>query len=262
MNPFFNVEKTPIFVKGQEISNQVAVINSDTNNVLGIVSPKYKIIPNKNVCEIFEEALPFGVEEVQDHFYNNGEMWRRRIILDKSTFNFEVVKGDEYGILVEIFNSYNGKTSYGFSIMGFRWICSNGQIMGKKNIYQSSLTHKREEISIIRDSFNRQINESNKNLKIWQRWTEVGFSNQQISNFLESKSYINKRSREAIINNHFVTLQKMEKTKWAFYNTLTDYMSHGLVSRNKNTSPIFTANHGNLTHLIQDFYDEDLMLAA
>ena len=261
MNPFFSTRFEPLVtVSGQPVK-QLAVINEEKNKVIGIVSPKYKLVTNEEVATVFEEALPYDVESVKDHFFDYGAIWKRRIVLDRNAFDFEVVPGDSTGILIEIFNSYNGKVSYGFSMMGFRWICSNGQIMGKKMLLNMSFTHMQNAIEKIRSTFKLQLDSFHDTMNIWKKWNGEKFTMIDMQKYLDTRSYLTNKGRDRILDTYQTVMNNEghDETRYGAYNALTYAATHNLKNSAKReaagSSEIFSNSALTLTRITEDFYD-------
>jgi hypothetical protein len=56
-NVLFDVVEKPVLVDDQRLLNRKAIINADTNQVLGIVSNEYVPVPNKQLLDYFDVIL-------------------------------------------------------------------------------------------------------------------------------------------------------------------------------------------------------------
>jgi hypothetical protein len=79
MNPFFEVERTPIFTKigNKEIRlAKEALINVETGLPVGLVGKDYKVIPNIEVSNCFNDAFSnYTVSQTMDFMNRGGETW-------------------------------------------------------------------------------------------------------------------------------------------------------------------------------------------
>ena len=154
-NPFFEVKKEDVFTaSGIKLDNKVALVNGDLNTVVGFVSPGYDIVANQVVTDLFQEATSeFGVAKVRDHMDATTKRWRRQLIFNDDRLSAEILPADVVGVCLEIFNGYDGRTAYGYSLMGYRWMCENGMIMGKRNLFSETFAHYDGNVEKLRDSF-------------------------------------------------------------------------------------------------------------
>lgn len=257
MDPFFPVTMKNLFTEDHIPLNHVALVNANTNKVLGVVSPKYNIIENKDVNRVFVEALDLGELEMSDHFLQGGIMWKRRYILPREQYDYTIIPGDTVGVCLEIFNSYDGKSSYGFNVFGYRWICSNGMVSGKQQLFANSFTHMANHLEKIRASFSVKMETLEKNIIIWKRWAETKFTVQMMKVFLESRKYLTKKGQERVLELYETIMQKEnhDETMWGAYNTITYIASHMTQARYADTSAIFSNMYRKYNQLAADMYE-------
>ena len=115
-NPFFQLRKEECITKDTGIStNKVAIINDETNDVLGLVSPGYELVTNRMVNGLFQEAIgDLNIYETHDHLDAVTRRWRRRFIFSDASTDVEVTKGDNVNVMLEVFNGYDARTAFGY----------------------------------------------------------------------------------------------------------------------------------------------------
>lgn len=257
MDPFFNVIPKPVFVDGKEVPGRVALINGNTQKVLGIVTDKYKPVPNVVVNNLFDKALPFKVQEVQDHMFDGGAVWKRRIILDKDAFHWEILPNDAVGVMLEVFNSYNGKSAYGFRFMSYRWMCSNGMVTGKKNIFSMSLSHMSGAVERIQRGFSGALESFGTNVQLWKDWSKTTFTRKQMKVYLESRPYLTEKAASKVNDKYEFVMNKenLDETAWSAFNAITWMGTHELKTSRQDSSPIFSNSAKVYERLGDDFYN-------
>lgn len=261
MNPFFNIEKQTLHTSTGLKLNQVALVNSENNQILGVVSPKYNLIENSAVSEVFKNALHTEEnEEIQDHFLRGGVQWRRRVILPREKYDFTILNEDTVGVCLEIFNSYDGRHAYGFNIFGYRWMCKNGMVSGKQNLFGETFTHMSNQLEHIRNSFAVKLDMLQSNVNVWKKWTEIKFTMNMMKTFLESRKYLSEKGRERALATYEMVMNKEghDETKWGAYNTLTYISSNMVESRKADTSPIFSNAYRKFNRMASDLYVYDV----
>ena len=269
-NPFFEVKKEDVFTaSGVKIPNKVALVNGDLNSVVGFVSPGYDIVENQAVTSLFEEATKeFGVAKVKDHMDATTKRWKRQFIFNDTRLSAEILPSDIVGVCLEVYNGYDGRTAFGYSLMGYRWICENGMIMGKKNLFSESYAHYDGNVARLRDSFEFKFNMFHKNAKVWEKWSKINFNQVDFDHFLGTHTkpvnakakptqYLSEKMATSISEAYVPMLnsQNLNDTKWGAFNVLTYLMTHETKARNG--SNLFSNRYGTMDRLAGDMYDDE-----
>ena len=277
-NPFFEVKKETVHTEsGIAIPNKVALVNEELGSVIGFVSPGYDIVENQTVTNLFEEATSdFGLAKVKDHMDSTTKRWRRQFVFDDEKLNSEILPSDIVGVMLEVYNGYDGRTAYGYNLMGYRWICSNGMVMGRKNLFSESFAHYDGNVDKLRESFAFKFNAFHKNAKVWEKWSKESFDQNAFDEFLgihtkpinakaKSHQYLSEKMASGISDSYEPLLidQRLDATKWGAFNVLTYLMTHETKARKG--SNVFSNRYGTMGRLAGDLYekeDNQLLLAA
>jgi len=263
---FFSIDQKPIFWSHQggdllePIPNRQALINKNTQAVLGIVSDNYKPVLNQDVYNLFGEAFDGYKAKIAKEIHHldvDGRKWSCDFVLknDELEFNMDG-KDDIVGILVRVFNAYDGKNAYGYEIMGFRWMCENGLIGGKQTFFLKSFRHFQNKVNELIEDFTPKFKNFEKNVELWSKWTNAEISPEKFENFVNEKEYVGERLKKKILDSY----QSNITTMWQAYNHLTYIATHETASKKK--SGIFTNKYNIMTRLVEDFYIIDYKLAA
>ncbi|HPC96466.1 MAG TPA: DUF932 domain-containing protein [Sedimentisphaerales bacterium] len=161
----FPVEEHPVFASvttasGEQrlpIPDKKAIVNCDSNRVVGVVSRGYRLVSNREAlgmayecCRtVFPETEP-GEWEVRatDAPAGGGhcfiDMAHNSTKLD---FKFVPAKDrpDAFGPFIRVTNSYNTLRALAFDIGFYRKVCSNGLIL-PESVIRFKFTHLRREI--------------------------------------------------------------------------------------------------------------------
>lgn len=261
-NPFFTVERTPVFARigGKEvILDKEVLVNTETNLPVGIVSKDYSLISNEKVNGLFTEAFAkYKVKKTMDFMKRGGETWVRRIVFEDDELTFDVKNGDVSHVMLEIENSYNTTSRYGYNISLFRSICENGMVFGRKNLISMKFTHMKNNLEAIRNQFEigtKAIGEDI--IPVWKKWTEIPFTLKDMKNFVDSRDYmLNEKGRERILVKYDEVMNREghDETRFGAFNTLTEIMTHETESRREDTSNIFANSYKKWEHLAMDMY--------
>jgi len=269
-NPFFNVERHPVFVdhNGQRIdTNKSAIINNESGDVYGLVTPKYKIVTNQEVANVFDEALDgYDIDEVNDYMNADGSKWYRDIIFGNA-FDKQVQVGDTIKTKIRIKNSYDGKSSVGFEFGGLRLVCTNGMTTFRKEGKVSIRHFSHNIVDSIRDSVeNGLINYLNE-VDIFKKFIDVPFSEQKFIEFVlnevkddkkENKGILSEKQAKRIID-LTPTIKRQygdtDENKWSHFNVLTAYQTH--FTKAHKGSNQFSAGYRRMQNLIERFVHSD-----
>ncbi|MFT7880862.1 MAG: DUF932 domain-containing protein [Sulfurimonas sp.] len=257
-NPFFNVREESVYTDSGITIPKKALINDETDQLVGIVSENYELVTNQEVNNIFGEALSdLKVKEVQDHLDATTQRWRRRVIFDDDMFNSEVLPGDTVGLLLEIFNGYNARTAFGYEIMGYRYACENGLITGKKSMLRDSYAHYVDNPDRLRLSVESKVESFNEKVLTWREWTKIPFGRSKFESFIDGRSYLGNKVKESIKEQYepVMNREELEENKYGAFNVLTYLSSHETKARKG--SNIFSNRYKAINRAASDFYYYD-----
>lgn len=255
-NPFGEINRAPVMVNGAILPKKVALVNY-VNEPISIVSKNYKVVTNQTIVDLFGSAFSnLQIEKTTDHVDQYMSRWKRRIILKKEAFNFDIMPGDSVGIMLELFNSYTGKSSWGFRVMGYRWICTNGLVMGSRRLFSASFSHMTNIIDRMRSAFDSQLANIPMMISTWKDWQDVKFTERHWELFFEQNEVKEKLAEEIIGTWRSRSLiEKLPENKWSAYNALTYLATHNLKTRKVNSSPLFSSSAKKYANLANELYD-------
>lgn len=266
-NPFFEVTREKVFTASGIEVPQEALINSETSDVLGIVSNSYELVTNKDVMDLFDEAIrDLAVEKTIDHMDSTTKRWKRQIVFSDGALKYPITGSDIVGILLEISNGYTGRTSFGYRLMGYRALCSNGMVMGKKDLFQDSYGHYVDSPGRLRDSFELKFEAFKENSLTWKEWSTTPFSRDDFVSFIDEHTkpesgdanrsqYLPQRVSRIIKDSYQPLLerQSLPDTKWGAFNVLTWIYTHE--TKAHKGSNVFSSRYNTIERLAGDFYN-------
>lgn len=266
-NPFFEVKREKLQTVGSGIEvPKEALINAETNALLGIVSPGYEVVTHEQVAGLFGDVLAqYDCTVIGNYLDSTGRRWKQRVIFNDDRLNFDIDgRGDNTGVMLELFNGYDARTSFGYNLLGYRSYCTNGMVMGRKDLFREALSHFINAIDRLQQSFELKWPAFRDNVGIWQNWTQIGFSEDQFKAFLEAKikseankkGYISEKMAETIALEWRPGLaaNKLDETAWGAFNVLTWLATHHTKARKG--SNLFSNRYGTMNRLAEDFYTQ------
>lgn len=160
-----NITKEQIYHPrtGEEVEGKFFTVRDDTDEILGVVGSKYKVLQNANAFEFFDKftADPHGPK-----YETAGTLWggRKVFILAKLPDFIEVVPGDKVYPYILLSNSHDGSTAVVIKETPIRVVCQNTLSMAlngdgrKKSLrhtgdIMAKVEDVREALGLIREQF-------------------------------------------------------------------------------------------------------------
>ena len=132
MNPYLPIRKVPLDYDGIQSSAFSVQIQkpNDTSfswKEVGVVGSSYMLLPNEEVKNAAHQvAEECKIDFVHDKTFFNG---RNFVYSMKSNHVAgEVKAGDDVALGMQFWNSYDGSKAFGFAMMLYRLVCTNGMM--------------------------------------------------------------------------------------------------------------------------------------
>ena len=144
LNPYAPIRKVPLDFEG--ISSSAYAVQQERWKdgtahwkEVGVVGHKYMLLPNDEVRDAAEQvAQASSIDFTLDKTFFNGKNFA---LSYKSEHTIgEVLPGDDVAVGMQFWNSYDGTKAFGFAIMLYRLICTNG-MMSKQALSSYRFKH-------------------------------------------------------------------------------------------------------------------------
>jgi len=129
MNPYLPIRKVPLDYNGIH-SSAFAVQMQHTDDEwkeAGVVGNSYMLLPNEEVKNAAHQvAEECKIDFVHDKTFFNG----RNFVYSMKSQHIagEVKAGDDVALGMQFWNSYDGSKAFGFAMMLYRLVCTNGMM--------------------------------------------------------------------------------------------------------------------------------------
>ncbi len=216
-----------------------AIVDLDTGKIFSIVSKDYKLICHEHAIEQVDTEISktseLGKFNTSTKFYNDGARMRRTYCF----YEIEVTikPNDKVNPELILFNSYDTKWAFMVLLGAFRFVCSNGLVVGKKFLH----LRKRHFYDFKQIDLNEQVAGAlirfNDQTEQWKRWSTRKLTEKKYMNIMRGMGFGLSAGKE--ISNRLK--QEAEESQgdgfpiitiWAFFNILTWYVTHRTVSLN------------------------------
>ncbi len=264
----FPVEEHPVFVHIQTgskkeriaVPGKKAIVNSDTNRVLGIVSKGYKLVSNEKALDLayqccqatFPETMPSEWGVTATDAPGTGGHCFIDLVHNSANLDFKLVsakdKPDTFGPFIRVTNSYNGLRALAFDIGFFRKVCKNGMII-PESIIRFKFNHLQRDIgneiifNVNHGLFSKYMGSFKNYLEVLKgcRLTRSQFETLlcgvlQITKpkNMESDNPMGKDWND--LSQHIATLcnryiNDLGENAYAVFNAITDFASHPVTNR-------------------------------
>ena len=133
MNPYSDIRKVPLDYNGIKSSAfSVQMDKGDKWKEVGVVGNSYMLLPNQEVKDAADQVVQeCDLEFTHDKTFFNGKNYMYSLKSDHIAGTIKA--GDDVALGVQFWNSYDGSRSFGFSMMLYRLVCTNG--MMSKNYF-------------------------------------------------------------------------------------------------------------------------------
>lgn len=233
----YSLSEAPILLRGldQKLtdSKQYKAIMRK-GELAAIVSQRYSVLPNEEALKLTKEAIPEGFTELDAKYSRDGNALfayfidARRYAVDSGA-HLAAGKEDEVSLGFMMRNSIDGSTGFGMELFSYRWLCTNGAIVGHNMLARFSRMHVGQMIPLVA-GITSQIKElmqtASKLIEIYRYWAEVElnkFVAQRIADNLPKKhlpDYFNVDKKTGAVD-----LEQTPKI-WTAFNDITQTVWH------------------------------------
>lgn len=226
-NPvLFEAKERPIEVDGRRIMHKKAIMNTDTNDVIGIVGTNYKVVDNKQILSHFgkiADELKLDWALIKGYLIRGGS----KSIMEIEFPNKSIVakKGDVLNLRAYLTNGFDGFSSAKLEFGFFRLVCSNGMIIGTKDI-QMSYRHVGQVNERLIEEFRRYMENRIKESEGFVKdITHLEFRDKDdIETVIEKSDWVSEKYKANLITEWHKHEQAL--SLWTLYNVYTYVITH------------------------------------
>jgi len=254
----FPVELRPVHVlnEGQtgesaietiQAASHKAVFRPDTEEVLAVVSNRYKLTPHVEIFDAFNDVLDAaglatGRLEVKDHIMDDGALAMRSInFLDHEIDVGNSQNSDPVAFRVDIYNSVNGRWAFHQIAGAIRFACLNGMVSGDMAFWSRIRHTRRIRPESEASRLTNALNAMEKSADEYRKMRQTGVREDAVQNLFKNTlaaaptrsdpKAVNKTQLDGLLKQYDNERHKLGENAWAVFNTATHWSSHPDVKR-------------------------------
>lgn len=263
----YTAEKVPLFLEnGVQVPDHFAMTKSDYPDcILGVIGNQYHAVGNRDAFAVAEDIVNGG----NYNYEVGGPSFGAKNTLDYAK-NFLVLKGEDFQIADDIFNSFvvfnnsfDGSTGVQYRVICQRVVCMNGMVRylgGERNQLKINIQHSRSAIErisiakkiILKRQDDVELIKKEAQAFIGQKFTRAEFEKEIIPLVLEEKKLVEKnkereRGHERVqqVVSDLIQCYNADDTQnyassaYKIILALSDYESHSAPLRDSGNSQIY-----------------------
>lgn len=192
------------------------ILSQDCSQVYGVVGPRYKVVPHKEVLERMVGYLGAGPTNV---ITLKAGASMRALWEVKGWDSFDVFKKDKIKPMIDVRNSVDGRGGFSVGLFAIRFACDNGMVLGSK-IFGFNACH--YEKSLAEDQLDAAMSNSdesfNRIARTFASWSKIDVDQDRMDQISESICFGKKKMREIG--------DLSGKSVWDAYNAFTNMATH------------------------------------
>jgi len=241
----WKIEQFPVYANGNVIPEHFANVRMDTNEALGIVKSRYRILQNDEAFSFVDGIV--GNNEVECRYETAGSLFNgRKIFLLVKLPNIDLL-GDDIENYLFFTNSHDGTSALTAGISNVRVVCNNTLQMALRGAKRTWSCRHTINIEDRKKEAQESLGLAVKYLDTMQEtaeqmaWKKVDaeqfFRNLFDKNPTNLSDKNKKKTVESIYNiyNSKDDLANFKGTAWGVYNAVADFVSNSEPLRNTST---------------------------
>ena len=236
----FTPELRPIEHEGSTISTQLGqkIVNTDTNEVLGIVKSRYTPRPYSDLWDSLVEGLKMSDLDLSDakvKFVTTRNNARMYADIELKAYDFEKAIGEPTSLSMRVKDSVDGSIKYDVSAFLRRLSCLNGQTRIAENTsvaFKHTVMAEPEKLGKIASTWPEVLIEDG---HLFNHMRQVDVVRDDAPTFLsdnlcvrktKSKKEVNKKMLNSMMGLWDTYSNRIGNNGYALYNSLTHYGTH------------------------------------
>lgn len=239
----WDVIQYPVVANGNTVEGYFANVRSDTNEALGVVKGRYKVLQNREAFTFVDDIVGNGETEVR--YETAGSLFNGRRVFLLCKLPDSDVLGDRMENWLFFTNSHDGSASLTAGITNVRVVCNNTLQLALRTCQRSWKCRHTESIQSRKDEAKQSLGLAVRymdGMRETAGWMAHKLINEEqfFKSLFEGSGMNLKNSEELVLRIHDIyhtkdDLANFRGTAWGMYNAVADYVSNGEpLRRNRN----------------------------
>lgn len=231
----WDVLQYPVVANDKTIEGYFANVRSDTNEALGIVRGRYKIVQNLEAFDFVDDIIGEGTTEV--HYETAGSLFNGRRVFLLCRLPNQKVLGDDIENYLFFTNSHDGTSSLMAGMTNIRVVCNNTLQLAIRSArrmwkcrHTESIQDRKKQAQISLGLSLNYIGEMKQTAESMAR--KIINEKQFFETLFAQSEMVEKNKEQLILNIHDIyhkkdDLTNFRGTAWGMYNAVADFVSNG-----------------------------------
>lgn len=241
----WKINQVPVMANGVEIPNYFANVRSDTNEALGVVRGRYKVVQNTEAFDFVDNII--SNKDVECRYETAGSLFNgRKIFLLVKLPNKELL-GDDVENYLFFTNSHDGSSALTAGITNVRVVCNNTLQMALKGAQRTWTCRHTDSIFAkkvqAQEALGLAVTYIDRMQETAWELASKKINEEKFFRKLFEKNPTNlceKNKEQAIERMHLIytqkdDLQNFRGSAWGMYNAVADFVSNTTPFRNTAT---------------------------
>ena len=232
----WDVVQYPVFgAGGIKCDGYFANVRSDTNEALGIVKDRYRVLQNREAFSFVDDIVGSADSEVR--YETAGSLFNGRRVFLLCRLPDMKVLGDDVENYLFFTNSHDGSASLTAGITNVRVVCNNTLQMAMRTAERTWKCRHTESIQSRKNEAKQSLGLAVKymgEMKQTAEWMQRKLINEEqfFRALFEGSGMNEKNSQNLVLSIHDIyhgkdDLQNFRGTAWGMYNAVADFVSNG-----------------------------------
>lgn len=214
---------------GRILGSKKATVDTSTGDILGVVSPYYKLYQNKTLFDTMKEIgdqLNLSLNAITVCRNRGATIFQYKFgDAQNKIVSTSLEPNDKIQFGIELINSFDSRWgSTRFRAFAKRLVCLNGMVV-PRDIANFSL--KGMNPHLIENELTKRITPICNTVNIWETWTKIIPSRIKVGEFISGN--LSKEASKVMLEKYDTNV---DKSIWGLYNLITFYISHEITTEN------------------------------
>ena len=244
-----------------DVNSHIALMRNDTNQVLSVVGKGYNPVDHVDAFKTAENVIQLsdlnieGIERRTECSHNGARAYsiytlpEHRVNLGR--------ENDDVALTISARNSFDGSWSFTVEVGGYRFICLNMQVFANNFAIHKSKHTKGLNLQRVADKLSEAVKFYDQETELWQEMVDTKIGHDQamstlahlanaktvdfhlksmnrpfyIGDILYEPDVVRNKTLNKLWNYWMNNSSKLDRTAWALYNAMTEWATHGSVSK-------------------------------